>query len=29
MPWLYYQGSNAKVILEEPKKVKFRASFDY
>ena len=29
MPWIFYQGGNAKTILEKPEKVKFRASFDY
>ena len=29
MPWIFYQGENAKSVLEKPEKVKFRASFDY
>lgn len=29
MPWIFYEGENAQSILEKPKKVKFRASFDY
>ena len=29
MPWLFYESTNARSVIEKPEKVKFRTSFDY